>query len=336
MTIYSRFKNFEKILLTLACVALFPLQLQAATGDIINSNVPLRPIISGPDDVAIRRTLVLEASASLGIGEDTTYRWYRDNISFPISKTVEAVYTPEKAGTTTIKLVISTTIDGEVVESETEKTITVYERKIVLIADETVSIDKLNIHQKAAEEKGIFLPVLKPSSAASVPLASEEPLIKFIKEQSSILNGAEAIVLWTDGITGLQAFMRAIEGDAELMQSIKTQTIILISNRSIQTLGRIANGPFAVLRPDSILITRKNALNPLFDTANIQEFVSELEQRDNDYLIVNASNAGIRPWNLLSSLVNYMLTHGVSSQTVILLLMLPVIAMILAFLKQVV
>jgi hypothetical protein len=44
----------------------------------------------------------------------------------------------------------------------------------------------------------------------------------------------------------------------------------------------------------------------------------------------------IRPWNMLSWFVNTMLARGVPSQTVILLLVLPVIAMILAFLKQVI
>ena len=160
--------------------------------------------------------------------------------------------------------------------------------------------------------------------------------MKLIQEQSSALNGASAIVLWTEGITGLQAFMRAIEQDAERMQSMKNQSIVLISDRNLKVLGRTARGPFSVLGPRQILITRRVAMNPLISSATVEQFVEELDKRDTDYLIVDKSTTGIRPWNLLSSLVNYMLTHGVSSQTVILLLMLPVIAMILAFLKQVI
>ena len=308
----------------------------AATGDVVsNDSVPPTPVISGPSDIAVGRTLVLDASASVGMGENVTYRWYRDTLPQPISRTVEAVYTPERAGITLIRLVISGTIDGEVVEAEIQKAITVYERKIVLIADNSIPADKLKIHKDTAGDAGVFLRILQPEIVGT-PLGTEEALVKMIKDQLTALNGAEVIVLWSEGITGLQALMRAVEEDTERMQSIKNQSIVLITDRSLQTLGRTARGPFSVLRPKQILVTRRASINPLISSESTEQFIEELEKRDIDHLIVDASTTGLRPWNLLSSLVNYMLTHGVSSQTVILLLMLPVIAMILAFLKQVI
>src|SRR5205085_10267947 len=65
-------------------------------------------------------------------------------------------------------------------------------------------------------------------------------------------------------------------------------------------------------------------------------FLTQAEARGIDERIVDSKTAQVRPWNLLSVLVTYMLTHGVSSQAVVLLLLLPVIATILSFLKQVV
>ena len=113
-------------------------------------------------------------------------------------------------------------------------------------------------------------------------------------------------------------------------------TLVLITSQGLQTLARTARGPFSVLHPKQILVTRKEAINPLLAAENMDAFLQEITQRDIDFLIVDARTAAIRPWNLLSSLVNYMLTHGVSSQTVILLLVLPIIATILAFMKQVI
>ena len=320
-----------------ACSVAFSIILPAyaATGEVLTDSVPLTPVISGPDDIAVGRTLVLDASASAGLGENISYRWYRDTLPQPISRTVEAVYTPERAGITLIRLVISSTIDGEVVEAEMHKAITVYERKIALIADGSIPADKLQIHKQTAADAGVFLRILQPDIIGT-PLGSEEALVKLIKDQMTALNGAEAIVLWSEGITGLQALMRAVEEDTERMQSIKNQSIVLITDRSLQTLGRTARGPFSVLRPKQILVTRRTSINPLISSESIEGFVQELEKRDIGHLVVDASTTGLRPWNLLSSLVNYMLTHGVSSQTIILLLMLPVIAMILAFLKQVI
>jgi len=126
------------------------------------------------------------------------------------------------------------------------------------------------------------------------------------------------------------------EGKEERLQGLQNQTIVLITDRGLQTLSRTARGPFSVLKPQQILITRKEAINPLLSATDIEAFLAELEKRDIDFLVVDKAAVAVRPWNLLSSLVTYMLTHGVSSQVVILLLTLPVIATILAFLKQVI
>ncbi|MDA1208834.1 MAG: hypothetical protein O2904_02260 [bacterium] len=308
----------------------------AQSGELVEQErLPLTPVISGPEDIAVGRTVVLDASASVGLGENTSYRWYRDNIPQPISRTVEAVYTPQKDGITLIRLEIRTTIDGEVVESQEQRAITVYTRKIALIADPSVSVDKLQIHRQTAEDEGVYLRILQPE-ISSVPLGIEEALVNLIKEQPAALAGAESIIIWSEGITGLQALMRALEEDTDRMQAIKNQTIVLISEGGLQTLARTAKGPFSVLKPNRIIVTHKVAINPLMSSKTLEGFISELQKRDNEYLIVDSSSAGLRPWNLLASLVNYMLINGVSSQTVILLLMLPVIAMILAFLKQVI
>ena len=313
----------------------------AATGDVLDLDSeplpelePLTPVISGPDDIAVGRTLVLDASSSVGLGEETTYRWYRDDRPQPISRTVEAVYTPETAGLTTVRLVIRTGIEGEVVEAEIEKQITVYERKIVILASEDIPPEKIAVHQQTAEAQGVYLLVIQPEGTG--PIVTEDALVKLVKDQPQVLAGAEAIVLWTDGIAGLQALMRALEEDTDRLQAIKNQSLVMVSDRSLQTLERGARGPFSVLRPKQIVVTRTEAINPLLSIASIDDLRAELSTRDIDYEIVDARTAGIRPWNLLSSLVNFMLTHGVSSQTVILLLMLPVIATILAFLKQIV
>lgn len=296
---------------------------------------PLTPVISGPEEIQVGRTLVLDASSSKGLGEDTTYHWYIEGVPQPISRTVEVVYTPEIIDTITIRLIIHTTIDGELMEAQAERTITVYERKIALIADTTVPPEKLQLHKETADNQDVYLRVVQPAGP-TLPVSSEEALFNAISERSTVLAGAEAIVLWTDGITGLQALMRAVEADASRLSGIANQAVILITDRGLNTLARTARGPFSVLKPDRIIITRKEALNPLISATDTDAFLAEIQQRDIDSLVVDETTSAVRPWNLLSSLVNHMLTHGVSSQIVILLLLLPLIAMIIAFFKQVI
>ncbi|MDA0376288.1 MAG: hypothetical protein O3A80_03195 [bacterium] len=296
---------------------------------------PLEAVITGPDEVPVGRTIVLDASASHGLGNSTQYTWYRGESTVPISRSVEAVFTPDQPGVVTMRLSISTMINGERETVESSRSITVYDRKIVLIADSSIPTDKLNLHLVAAAEAGVYLRLLQPEDAA-IPLGIEESIFAMLSEESATLNGAEAIVLWTEGVKGLQALMRGVEGNPDRYEAIHNQTIVLITDRGLGTLARTAGGPFTVIQPHQILVTRKEALNPLMSAKDIPSFVLELTQRDIDFLTVDKSTTGIRPWNVLSSLVNSMLTHGVSSQTVILLLMLPLIATILAFFKQVI
>jgi len=293
------------------------------------------PSITGPTDVAVGRTVVLDASSTVGVGDDVQYLWYREGVAQPISRTIEAVYTPEEAGTTVIRFVVKSTVDGEVLEAEAMHTITVYERKVVLIADVAVPKDKLVAHQQEAERQGVFLRVIQ-SKESALPLADESALSTAISENSTALIGAESIVLWTDGIAGLQALQSVLEVDEDRLAAVRNQTIVIITDHGLHTLARTARGTFSLLKPDRIVLTRAEALTPLLAAEDVGGFLAKLNQWDLQYLVVDNTTTAVRPWNLLSSLTTYMITHGVSSRTVMLLLMLPIIATILAFLKQVI
>lgn len=292
--------------------------------------------ITGPGDIAVGRTIVLDGSLSRIEGEVVKFQWFLDAQSRPISETVEAVYTPEAPGVLTFRLLVTALLsDGREVTSTAEQKVTVYDRKIVLIADASVSSEKLELQRQMAADANVFLSVLSIHSTAT-PLGAEEVLLTLLSQQSETLAGADAIVLWTDGITGLQALSSALQEDAKLLAGLRNQSIILLSERSLSTLARIAQGTFNALQPRQIILTRREALGPLFSLPTIDTFVTTLTQRDIEFVQIDAHTGGLRPWNVLSALVNLMLTKGVPSQTVILLLVLPVIAMILAFLKQII
>lgn len=296
---------------------------------------PVEAVITGPQDIAVGRTIVLDASFSRAPGENVRYLWFIEGRNQPISDTVEAVFTPEVSGPITFRLSVRSTIEGVQVANETTHEVMAYDRKIVLVADASVSAEKLDIHRQAAAEAGVFLRILQPQTSPTT-IGTDEAISQMLAEEASALAGAHGIVLWTEGITGLQSLVRVVQGDEELQAGIQNQNIIMITGRSLQTLARVARGPFTVLQPRQILLTRPEALNPLVSSESIDTFVQEITQRDIEYLRIDDSTAGIRPWNLLSSLVNAMIGRGVPGQTVILLLALPVIAMILTFLKQVV
>ena len=305
-------------------------QTNAASSDV-------QAVITGPTDIAVGRTLILEASSSrVGDGVIERYEWTVNGQRSLISQSVEAVYTPEKAGVVNFHLrIVVRGADGKKTESETDYRVVAFDRKIILVADPNIEREKLARHMQTAQEQGVFLRVIQPEESTT-PIDAEEALVSLLGEQSSSLIGADAIVVWTDGVRGLQALMRAAQANSDVLSSMSQQTIVVIADGSLNTLSRTAKGQYSVLRPRVILLTRREALNALLSTTSVDAFVAELHQRDIDMLTLDASSTGLRPWNVLSTLTNAMLVRGVPSQTVILLLVLPFIATILAFLKQVV
>lgn len=295
----------------------------------------LQAVIDGPQDIAVGRTIILDASLSRLAGVPVRYEWFLEGGSQPISRTVEAVYTPDKPGTLRFRLVISATLGETTFRSETAHEVTVYRRKIVIIADDSVSQEKLDIHVREAAATGAFLRVVRADGAAT-PLGAEEALTQLLTEQKDSIVGADAIIVWTQGITGLQALSRVAQADEGLLAALPNQTIILVSDRSLPLVARSAVAPFSILGPREIVVTRQEAIPRLFAARTTDAFLQDLALRDIDMKRIDASSTGLRPWNVLTVLVNGMLARGVPSQTVLLLLVLPVIATILAFLKQVV
>lgn len=297
--------------------------------------LPLRAVVSGPQDVPIGRTIVLEASSSQTPTDDVLYEWFVQGQEQPISTSVEALYTPEKTGPILFRLVMTATVNGDQVRSEDTHIVNAYRRKVVLITD-TASMpdEKLAFHQQTARQNDVYLRILRAESSDAY--GAEELLSSLISEESSVLNGASPIVVWTEGIEGMQALVRATSTLPTLIDTLQTQSIFLITDRGLSTVERSIRGSFAVLSPRRVLLTRKESINVLLSTDNVEDIPATLQRADIDFLTLSDSDLSVRPWNILSSLVNAMLMRGIPSQTVILLLVLPVIATILAFFKQIV
>lgn len=300
------------------------------------SRPAMRAVISGPSDIAVGRTIVLDASRSRVAGDAVSYEWFVGDAAQPISRAVEAIYTPERAGTLVFRLRIHTLIDGKRQTVEADPyAVVAYSRKVLLFADAAASSEKIEAHRAAAEANGVYLHVLQAPPLA-VPFTTEEMLSSFLAEHSDGFVGASAVVVWTEGISGLQALMQLSQQSPDVAAVLKDQTIVILTDGAFQTIGRTIQGAFAVLSPRQIVITRPAALQPLLSSQNTRTLLDDLNRQDIDFLRVDSSSFVFRPWNALSYVINYMLREGVSSQVVLLLLVLPVIATILAFFKQVV
>ncbi len=327
----------RRIVIALALALLPLLPASVALGQAIPPGTgDIEAIITGPSDTAVGRAIILDASASRVTGDQTQYRWTIDETKQSIGRSVEAIYTSEKTGVLTFRLTLTTTgLTGKSERDETTHTVTFFKRKIVILADGSVAADKLTMHAEEAMKDGVYVKIIQ-TDPATPRLVVEDTLVKLLAEDKDALAGADAIVIWTEGISGLQALLRAVQADAERQVALHNQSIVILTESSLGTTSRTTHGALTLLNPAEIIITRSEAMNPLIAATDIEEFQAALNKRDIGSLTLSASSATLRPWDILSILVNYLLSHGVSGQAVILLLILPIIATIFAFLKQVI
>lgn len=294
--------------------------------------------IIGPKDVPVGRRIILDASASRTTGNDVRYEWYVGDEPGPISTTVDAIFTADRPGDVHFRLVVRSTVNGEVVEDEERLTVTVFTRKIVIIADATITEERLQMLRRAAASGSTYLRVLQ-SPVSSASRGGEDMLAALLAEEGDVLLDAETIVLWIDGVPtpALYALLHATQGNAQMRQNIRTQPLLLATDLSMGTVARSAKGIVSALKPRQALVMRPSLLETLIGAKSADAFVQQAFQVPSATPLIMDMSVIRVPWYYpLTLLTNAMLGSGVSSQTVLLLLVLPVIATILSFLKQIV
>lgn len=319
-------KIFAGFLLSLF---LFP-QLVSATVSFDLNNV--RAVINSGGNVQVGKNIILDASQSFLPDPDAeaSYVWdFGDNSGSQTG--VEVVHSYGKAGEYLVRL--SVTQNGEI--SSIARSVIAYDKLILLLTDVTerqTSVEKL---AQKAFESGTFINTIE-SFDSTTAFMSEETLSKKLTEQVDIIRSADAIAIWTTRGSGINALTRLIRERPEMQNALAEKTILVISDKNLKTLGRIMQSNFDIIKPKQIIIMREHKLEDLIRIPSADAFVKDLEAGVAEHRIINAETRQISIWNSISYLVNFMISQGIPSNTIVLLLMLPVIATIIAFLKQVV
>jgi len=167
---------------------LFPFASFAQTEEPPEPPPELRAVITGPKEVQVGKTIVLDGSLSTADSETVSYLWTRDGDV--ISRTEEALMTLEKPGRYEIMLRVRDRLGGEQRESEGVQEIAVYLRKLLLVAGPTVSKEKLDLHRMSGEEIGVFVDVLHREELP-IPLGTEDALAKLVAE-----NAQKLLLFW--------------------------------------------------------------------------------------------------------------------------------------------
>lgn len=228
-------------------------------------------------------------------------------------------------------------------EDSTE--IQVFSQAIVLIADSTAPEEQLTFHQQQAAKAGLLLVTLRPKGSGPEAIIEEE-LSRSLLDVRDTLTKSNLIITWTSGGVGaniLSKFAQHVRQAEDLPLTdlaLEKKAVFMLSESSFALLAPTAQSTFDQLKPAYVLLTRPAALELLTKPLTTEEARLAMLESPLEHRLLGSFSArtvsDISPTNFMSFGINYLLNRGVPINSLTLILMLPVIATILSFSRQVI
>ncbi len=246
------------------------------------------------------------------------------------------------AGTYTVRS-SQTASNGRITEDTTQ--IRIFNSVIVLITDNSMPEDQIDIKQQQAAREDALLVVIRPKTSGPETVV-EEALTNQLLDARDAINKSNYIIVETLGSVGssvLLKFAQHIKQSSDLSfddLSMKDKGIIILSNTPFGVLAPTSQLAFDQLKPNYILLTKPEAINLILERLNTEEakqaiITSRIEHRLlGPFSARTIQDIGIT--NIISFGINYLVNKGVPINSITLILMLPVIATILSFSRQVI
>jgi len=286
----------------------------------------IQAVINAKTNVEVNKSIIFDATATEDLmeGAELTYEWFFGDGNR--QQGPEVVHSYAESGEYEVTLVVRDNFENQ---ATVLHDVFVYENSLVLITNIHDEKERVDRFIESATNERVYVRLIESYSNQSAFLA-EEVLRNDIAENISYFNDIDTVIVMTRGSIGLTVL-------SQLDQSgvFKDKNIIFISDQDFGSLKNIARGVFTTINPKQIILTRIEAVWVSIETFDIVDFISVLDERAIQYEVVD-EKLHVKPWNVMSFLVNSMIERGVPSNTLQLVLMLPVIVTVVAFMKQVV
>ncbi|PIT98408.1 MAG: hypothetical protein COT71_00760 [Candidatus Andersenbacteria bacterium CG10_big_fil_rev_8_21_14_0_10_54_11] len=240
---------------------------------------------------------------------------------------------------------VKITTDIETVADSTE--VRIYEHAILLLTDTSAPADQLSLLQQQAAREGILLNTIRSRSGGPEAIVEEE-LTKQLIDLTPQLTQAHLIAVWTSGSVGTNVLskyaqhLRRSEGISPQDIGLAAKGLVLVSDTPFGVLRPAAQSVYDQLLPSYVLLTRPAALDLLVTAPTADEARAAVTAPDSPVewrLLGRFSARTVADLNLINFLsfgINYLINQGVPASSITLILMLPVVATILAFARQVI
>ncbi|MBN1258863.1 PKD domain-containing protein [Candidatus Peregrinibacteria bacterium] len=293
----------------------------------------LRPVISAKNNVRVEKNIIFDASSSFVLDgpEPVFYTWDFGDGTY--ERGANVVHTYRKPGNYTVKLTLSQGKEKASVMSD----VFAYKKLVLMMTDMAAKKENIALLADDAQKEGTFVHLIE-SYDSTTAFMSEESIIKKLTEQGEALSNAEIITSWTAGGSGINALSQLMRMENEvavkMKEPIQGKTIVVISDGNLNSMARILQVHFNIIKPKQIIITREHELKNLIAAPTAEDFLAHLEKSISEYKVINEKTGRVSLLNSISYLVNFMIVKGIPSNTIVLLLMLPIIATLIALIKQ--
>ncbi|MFA6458422.1 MAG: 7TM domain-containing protein [Patescibacteria group bacterium] len=291
----------------------------------------LQAVISADETAALGANAEFSAAHSLNLFPErpAVFTWNFGDGTTGSGETVTHAFT--KPGI--FKITLAMRVGKETAETSFE--FFVFARSALLLTDSRTYEDKIAALSGAAREQNIFLDTAWGVEDQVGFFAGENALTAALQARFEALRSTNLIILWTrgsEGLNSLASFAQKLNPPLDF----SAKEIVVISDGNLDSLARIARGNFAALAPREILLTRSDALREILLTDDIATLAQKLELQAIPLQVIDSGLEAFKITAPLSFLVNYLVASGIPASVILLVLMLPVIATLVAFLKQVV
>jgi hypothetical protein len=290
----------------------------------------LKAIIAAKDFGRVNSEFSFDASHSHNPFPErpVIFEWNFGDNQITTGKKVTHIF--KNPGTFEVKLTMRSGADF----AEQNLLVFVFERAILAMTDDN-SNKKITMLTATAREQNILLQLANKPTSLEKLFTGGNLISTIFHEKTDFTREAEKIILLQDdgdGLLGLAQFTREAKPPIDFTK----KTIVLIAEGNLDTLAKLARGIFTQIKPKEILLTRPEALRKIIFTKPDADLAKILEEQGIEVNKINSNLAKFKWSAPLSFWVNYLITKGIPADVILLVLLLPVIATLVAFLKQVV
>ncbi len=246
-------------------------------------------------------------------------------------ETVSHAYKNPGTYTIRVSLIIE---NGEITEDSMQ--IRIFEHVSMLVVDNMFPEQQIEAIKQQAARQQLLLEVIQAKINGPEAVLEEE-LVNQLLDSRDAIRKADTIIMQTSGSVGVNVLSKIAQ---HIKQGMQDKGVVILTDTPFGVLAPSAQLAFNQLKPNYILLAKPAALDTLLEPLTAEEAKQTIIASPAGHQLLGEFSArtikDIGPTNFMSFGINYLINKGVPINSISLILMLPVIATILSFSRQVI